>query len=315
MLIICDMICIQRCQEIKKWVPIDQATLRSENPGGFYDGPVARTSRKVALSKFPLLDDEGNEIPVYNSQGVRVSRREVEVDDDEPPCGVLMNLSDIQGMFNPNDSPTVQDSHDNEDFQSESSSSSSEHEHKDDHWVRVEAYPLAFLKSVGNVKATGVPHCFYPLLTSINKSVRRNHNSGPTLDDAAAENTDDHPGGHGDPSHPLSTYQAVKPVSSQFYNYLSHRVASRAGRHDSQQGSVTGAISGAFASSAKDKAIAREKQNFCQVKLPSERFHGRITSVDDCPTSCRAELVYSIDVRALSDQSGSCASFVSTPFF
>jgi hypothetical protein len=209
------MICIQRCQEIKKWVPINHATLRSENPGGFYDGPVSRTSRKVALSKFPLLDDEGNEIPVYNSHGVRVSRREVEVDDDEPSCGVLMNLSNIQGMFNPNDLPTVRDSHDDDDSDSESSSSS-------EHWVRVEAYPLAFLKSVGNVKATGVPHCFYPFLTSINKSVRRNHNFDPTLDDATADNTDDYPGGHDDPSRPLSTYQAVKPISSQFYNYLSH---------------------------------------------------------------------------------------------
>jgi hypothetical protein len=125
--------------------------------------------------------------------------------------------------------------------------------------------------------------------------------------DATADTVaDDSAGGLADdPSHALSTYQAVKPVSSQFYNYLSHRVASRAGRHDSQQGSVTAAISGAFASSTKDKATALVKQDYCQDKLPSERFHGRITSVDDCPTSCRAELVYSIDVRALKDQSGS----------
>jgi hypothetical protein len=251
------------------------------------------------------LDDDGNEIPVYNSQGLRVPRREVFVDDDQPTCGVLMDLSDIQGMFNPNDLPTVQDSPDDSDSDSDSSSSSDRED--EDHWARVEAYPLAFLKTVGNIKATGVPHCFYPLLTSINRSVRQNPGIDPSSsnDDTADTTTDNYAGGHEDASHLLSTYQAVKPVSSQFYNYLSHRVASRAGQHDSQQGSITAAISGAFATSPKDKATAREKQKYCQDGLPSKRFHGRISSVDDCPSSCRAELVYSIDVRALSDQSGS----------
>lgn len=233
-------------------------------------------------------------------------RREIIVDEDQPSCGVLMNLKDIQGMFNPNNSPTVGDSRG--DDESEASSSS---EQEDDHWVRVEAYPLAFLKMAGNVKATGVPHCFYPLLTSINKSVRRNHSFDPSSKDAAADSSDDSLGGHDDA---LSTYQAVKPVSSQFYNYLSHRVASRAGRHDSQQGSITAAISGAFANSPRDKATACEKQSYCQDALPSERFHGRISSVDDCPSSCRAELVYSIDVRALRDQSGSYVSISSILF-
>lgn len=276
--------------------------MRKENPGGFYDGPLARTSRRVALTEFPLLDDEGNEIPIYNSLGVQIPRREIIVDENQPSCGVLMNLQGIQGLFNPNDLPTARESQHTDD--SASSASSKE---EDDLFVRVEAYPLAFLKTAGNIKATGVPHCFYPLLTSINKSVRRNHHvdAFSSNDDPRTDATDDSAGGYDGSSGLLSTYQAVRPVSSQFYNYMSHRVASRAGRHDSQQGSVTAAISGAFALTQKDKNTAFEKQIYCQDALPSERFHGRISSIDDCPSSCRAELVYSIDVRALRDQSGS----------
>jgi hypothetical protein len=102
--------------------------------------------------------------------------------------------------------------------------------------------------------------------------------------------------------HALSS-RVVKPVSSQFYNYMTHRVASRAGRHDSQQGTVTAAVAGAFATSRKHKTIASKKQEYCDQSLPSDRFHDRF-SIEDCPTSCRAEFVYSIDIRRLQDPSG-----------
>lgn len=305
--------------QIHDWEPIDKETLIDENPGGFYDGMEPRTRRRVDLDEFPLLNDEGTENVIYNSDGVQVSRREIAIDENEPPCGVLMKLEDIQGLFNPKASTTIIID------DTESSSSSSD---QDDPFVRVEAYPLGFLKMAGNIKATGVPHCFYPLLTDINKCVRKNHppqplsddeeddaNCGDDVEDRMDCDSNDHmysdagdcTDGDADDSYSRSTFQAVKPVSSQFYNYMTHRVASRAGRHDSQQGSVTAAISGGYATSQKDKSTAKEKQLFCQDGLPSERFHGRITSVKDCPSACRAELVYSIDVRALKDPSGSCA--------
>jgi hypothetical protein len=103
-------------------------------------------------------------------------------------------------------------------------------------------------------------------------------------------------------------------VSCQFYNYIAHRVAGRAGQHDSQQGSVTAAVSGGFAETRRDKATAAQKRSFCEQGMPYERFHERI-SIDDPPTSCRAELVYSIDVRALNDPSGSYVPPALLPFF
>ena len=221
------------------------------------------------------------------------------VKNDQAACGVLVKLEDIQTLFAQNSSPTVCDD------------DASHISIQDEPFVRVEAYPLGFLRVAGNVKATGVPSCFYPVLTDINRNVRKNHRKYPTggSDDDPGhadddpDNAMDDDDDADDPYSP-SAYQAVKPVSSQFYNYLTHRVASRAGAHDSQQGTVTAAISGGYAITDKDKSTARDKQEYCKDALPSERFHGKIASVRDCPSACRAELVYSIDVRALKDPSG-----------
>jgi hypothetical protein len=88
---------------------------------------------------------------------------------------------------------------------------------------------------------------------------------------------------------------------------MTHRVASRAGRHDAQQGSITAAISGAYATTDSDKKMAKAKQEYCATALPYDRFHARIHSVRECPSALRAELVYSVDVRALKEPSGLCA--------
>jgi hypothetical protein len=243
------------------------------------------------------LDDEGQEIPLYDDDGVQIPRRVVVEDVNKPPCGVLVDLKRIQGLFNPDTSATIPDD----------SEIVSNHCYEDP-TVRVEAYPLAFLKTAGNIKASGVPHCLYPLLTKINNSVRidpadqvhdaeEDEDGGRNGQGRAAE-------GYSYAPHMEPTYRAVKPVSSQFYNYMTHRVASRAGRHDSQQGSVTTAISGGYANNASDQKKAEEKQTYCNNGLPSERFHSRINTVRHCPRACRAELVYSVDVRALQDPRG-----------
>ena len=80
-------------------------------------------------------------------------------------------------------------------------------------------------------------------------------------------------------------------------------MATRSGKHDSQQGSVTAAIAGAFAQTSNNKKKAAEKQAYCSQALPSERFHQKIMH-DDCPISYCTEFVYSVDVRGLKDQTG-----------
>jgi hypothetical protein len=300
---------ILRCFEIHSWDPIPVHTLLAKYPGTLFDGPDRHTRRPLnsPLEEYPLLDEHDQEIFIYNSQGIRIPRRAIMHDPSQPECGVLMNLRSAQGLFNPEIPPSLHA----DDYQPGP--------HNIDPYVRIEVYPLAFLKSAGNLKASGIPHSFYPLLTDINKSVRKNHparhssldpslspqhhtNTDPQDDDQFLDNDS-----HDDPNL-ASIYQPIKPVSSQFYNYSTHRVASRSGRHDSQQAAITAAISGAYASTDKDKTTARKKQRHCTKSLPADRFHRRLHKnhdIHDCPSSCRAELVYSIDVRALKDPSGS----------
>ena len=265
-------------------------TLIRENPDGLYDSADPGSRHRVNL-KGPLLDDDGDEIPIYGKNGAKVSRMSMVVRNDQPACGVLVNLKDIQTLFNPDISSM--------DIDEDQSSSP----YEDDPFVRVEAYPLGFLKMEGNVKAAGVPYCFYPVIADINSNVTKNHPIGDPAGEAGEDLGEDNESDQ-DSLYSPPIYRAVKPVSSQMYNYIAHRVASGAGRHDSQQGSVTAAISGAFAKTPKDEKTARRKQRYCQVALPSERFHDKINSVTDCPSCCRAELVYSIDVRALENPSG-----------
>ena len=161
-----------RCVEIHGWVPIDRVTLLKENPSGLYDSPNPTARRRVNL-KGPLLDDEGNEIPIYDKHGNQVPRMDSAVDENQPACGVLVDLKDIQTLFNPNTYHMAIDRSD------EDSSSA----YEDAPYVRVEAYPLAFLRTAGNIKATGIPSCFYPVLTDINRKVRKNNPTDETADD------------------------------------------------------------------------------------------------------------------------------------
>jgi hypothetical protein len=250
--------------------------------------------KPVRLRGHPLLDDKGREIPIYDADGNRIRRREVGENFDVPPCGVLVNLENVQTLFEP-------DKEFDGDERDDASTTSWELE--DGQAPRVDAYPLAFLRTVGNVQASGIPPCFYPLVTEINHTVGKGDPSdrsrrGEDGRDSSEDEDEDEA-----TSERVRTLRAVKPVSSQFYNYMMHRVATRAGQYDSQQGTVTAAISGAFAKTDKHKEIAWSKRTHCDGGLPSDRFHTRF-SLEDCPTSCRAEFVYSVDVRALEDPSG-----------
>lgn len=251
--------------------------LNRKNKDGLYDSNNEDDRNLVNLDTFPLLDEDGQEVRVFNAHGKRVLRRRAEIDHN--PCGVLMDLEDVHALFKPDrqypldvdiysEDPLVQD------------------------LVKVVAYPLGFLRTAGNVQATGIPACFYEALRDINQSIHNNpHRSTDSDNDSASD------------APPLPRTNVVRGVSSQFYNHITHRVATRAGRHDTQQGTVTSALAGAFAKTRKDVATATKKQDYCDLGLPSDRFRKRI-ELEDCPRSCRAEIVYSVDVGSMGDRSG-----------
>jgi hypothetical protein len=290
------------------------------------------------------MNDRGQENFIYDGTGRCIPRRIPKPSETDKSCGVLVNLHNIQALFD----PYVSYEHDHGD-------DSESLDLADPEGVNVDVYPLGFLRTAGNVQADGIPPCFYELITNINKSVRK-----PAFEDAGASGESSGSGDseaevamtvdsdeeiegsggrrgrrvrfveveetsedsdamsvdmdEGDGTGRDSRVQVVRPVSAQFYNYIAHRVAARAGGHDSQQGAVTGAISGGFANSRKHKATAKEKQLYCKSGLPSDRFHKKSSQVES-PTSCRAEMVYSIDVRALEDPSGRQATLFPFLFF
>jgi hypothetical protein len=269
------------------------------------------------LKNHPLLDDNGKEIRIYDIDGERIHRRLPLVNLQASECGVLVDLNNIQALYKPH----APDVHHNDNDNDERSSTSSDAQgfSRD---VRVDTYPLAFLRTVGNVQAKGIPTCLYPTIARINDSVgktdvrarrpcRSDSDSSSGSADDSTDDDDDDLSVDSEPPRRVRPLRAVKPVASQMYSYLSHRVASRAGLHDSQQGTVTAAVSGAFANTAKDMNTAFEKRTYCDQGLPSDRFNTKI-SLPNSPVCCRVEIVYSVDVRALKDPSGRQV-FLSSP--
>ncbi|KAH9018519.1 hypothetical protein EDB84DRAFT_1566372 [Lactarius hengduanensis] len=237
------------------WRTIPNETLKRKHPDGIFVNECPNRRRRVDVDDIPLLDPRGHEIPIFDSEGEAIRRRDPVKDSEDPPCGVLMNLENIHALFNPN-----------REYPLDSEDSSTDYDHLDPQFVHVDAYPLGFLRVAGNVQAKGIPQCFYPVLTKINQSTRKDLN----------ETTDgDSDAWHGDQedisSYSMRRARVVRPVASQFYNYISHRVASRAGGFDAQQGTVTAALAGAFAQTVKDRATAHKKQDYCDDALPSER--------------------------------------------
>jgi hypothetical protein len=290
-----------RCSQIHEWDPIPNRTIRRNHGHLLFDDADELCRRRVNLDDHPLLDNNGQEVPLFDPKGNKISRRIPLIDHDEPQCGVLMDLGNIHALFN-SESQLNAAAEDSDELIGEASE-----------FVQVDAYPLGFLRTAGNFQASSVPQCFFPILARINQSVRQDPNHPPSnLEDS----DDDHMSVDQDEdSMHVGGAQVVKPVASQFYNYIAHRTATRAGRHYSQQGTVTAALAGAFAGTNKDKKRATELQAYCDLSLPSDRFHQNI-SIEDCPTSCRAELVYSVDVRALKRRSGRYVfiKYLSSPF-
>lgn len=264
--------------------------LRRGRQNKIYDSKDPNNRRLVNnIGTHPLTDEKGVEIHIFNSNGKRIPRRRALV--DPAPCGVLMNLENIHTLFHPDREYPLDD----DDIYGA--------DPLEQDTVKVDAYPLGFLRTSGNVQATGIPACFYKVLNEINRSVREDSNEPTSSDNGSIPDAP-----------PQRHIPIVRPVSSQFYNYITHRVATRAGAHDAQQGTVTAALAGGFAQKDKDRDTASKKQRYCDIGLPSDRFRDKIQH-EDCPTCCRAEIVYSVDVRSMREPCGMCVTSVTSPFY
>ncbi|KAI0281316.1 hypothetical protein BC826DRAFT_974771 [Russula brevipes] len=180
------------CTQVHRWDDISSYQLKQKHGDNIYDSPE------------PNLDSRR---PIPNP--------------NEPPCGVLVDLTNIEALFH-------------------AGAGMSDDEEMIDGATpppflkapRVDVYPLGFLRTAGNIKATGIPRCFLPILRRINKAIQKENRA---LADPGEEDEDNGNGGH---FKELSPDPIVFPVSCQLYNLITHRTASQSGVHKSQQGSV-----------------------------------------------------------------------------
>ena len=83
-----------------EWVSLTQEEIEAAHGTDLYDSYDVETRERVDLSVFPLLDDAGQEMRVYDRDGFRVARRGAIYPPNAVPCGVLVNLHRTDEMFN-----------------------------------------------------------------------------------------------------------------------------------------------------------------------------------------------------------------------
>lgn len=223
-----------------------------------------------------------------------IRRRDL-VYDPQDSCGVLMNLTNIRALFR------TADDHDDSDNELFGEPAKEE---------KLDVYPLGFLRKAGNVQAGGAPHCFLAPIKKVNRAVRKEGTQQRTRATTSFEEDSSSLSTDSETQDTVNRIPTVKATSCQFYNYIAHRIAPRAGKLDSQQGLVTAALVGAFAQSIPHEKTARTKQAACKKSLPAATFLQRIYRFG-CPTGCRAEIVYSVDISNLKSQDG---RYVDPPF-
>ena len=159
--------------------------------------------------------------------------------------------------------------------------------------LKVSPYPQGYLQQYGHIKVNGVMPSFNATLQQINNDLQQRQDDGDSDDNDDGSEIDSTFAMRRGVSEPT-----IFPVSSQAYNELSHRLSSRSGSHDVQQGSITGALAGAYATNSKSKQTAQSKLAFCQVKLPIDRVKQKL-AVEQCPRALRMEHVFGINVTAI----------------
>jgi hypothetical protein len=140
-------------------------------------------------------------------------------------------------------------------------------------------YPQAYLHSVGHVKAHGVITPFRELIEDYNDVISE-------LWEEEDEND--------------TSMKAITPVSCQFYNELSHRVARRSGTQEVQKGEQTAAMASGYPHfTGPVRSRAQRLFERCQQMLPFERHELLLAEqLGTTPTDLRAENVFLIDMHA-----------------
>jgi hypothetical protein len=266
-----------RCQLVIRWeeIPINNI-LRFHNV--LYDSADAAGRQPIDLATLPTRENGTNkEINVYDADGRRVPRFMAVTDRDATPCGLLVNLETIPDLFSS--------------FVQENGGDMQEDDTDD---ARINVYPQAFLRKFGHVQANSILPHFRTFVSQVQRNVTR----APAVEQDSDEEENGAPlptdrGADGLPIPPV-----VIPSACQFYSELSHRVRPSAALHEVQQGRITCALAGAYATSPKDKRKHKIILRECENALPHQKYNDKI-KIDDVPRALRLENIYILQLDSL----------------
>jgi hypothetical protein len=109
----------------------------------------------------PILDDHRIEISIFIDDNDHISYRDPIISTEAAEYSILINFSNIQALFN-SDNQLYSNLNDNSDNESISSIPC------ESHFINVNIYLLAFLKTIGNLQANEIPSCFYLVVVEVN---------------------------------------------------------------------------------------------------------------------------------------------------
>ncbi|KAF9515149.1 hypothetical protein BS47DRAFT_1391881 [Hydnum rufescens UP504] len=257
-----------RAQIAERFDNIPTEQIIAENQDLLYDSwdPDLR-NRIRDLDALPLVDEDGNEVRIYDEEGCRVLRRFAVVDVNQPACGVLLNLSTCEALFNLDPSQL-------DDGECP---------------IHLSLYPQAYLRSVGHAQANGILPDFQVIVNRLNDEITR-----PDRADDQSDDDDEEWDEHRRPP-------ALRGVKFQAYNEMVHRFTDRHGGMRVQRGAVTAAAAGRYARDAKDCQSATKTWDAVKTLLPHEHMSEQLSPAN-CPRDLRLEQVYNLDLHRLPEE-------------
>lgn len=202
-----------------------------------YDRPEGYRQRIDDLANYPMEDEAGRYMHVYDKHGHRHPRRLLRYPENmprsrlPPACGILFNLDRLPEIFERYDAARAMVPVPGGDQ------------------VDTFGYPMASTRLYGHYQGNnGVPAPINRVRHQVAMDVRRRDPDDLDPDEEASDEEDDFGYDANDLSHP-----AVEGVMCQGYNVFSHRVRPQGARFQvAQQGWVTQVLAGSHYSSKKD---------------------------------------------------------------
>jgi hypothetical protein len=251
-----------RFRKVIRWRHISPEDLAVDDIN-IYDSPDNNDRNLIDhLDTLPLLDDNHQEINIYNQDGYRIPRRVPLHNINHEPCGLLADLTRIRSLFrspaesayNPNDTDSDNDT---------------DILHNP---CTINVYPQAFLRQYGHFQANDVPLGFHPIINSINRSLPTN------ADDA-------NPVLHG--------------IACQGYNHIQHCLTEQAGKLEVVHGRITTSLSGANATSQKTRRTHDKILESTLFSRPHDRINHKLSKESGLSRAFRVEPIFVVNIQAL----------------